>query len=44
MASWVKTYGVDGIDVDYEDMQAMNKQDGSAENWLIAYTTVSRTG
>ncbi|KAF8304365.1 glycoside hydrolase [Clavulina sp. PMI_390] len=43
MASWVKTYGLDGIDVDYEDFGAMNKQDGSAENWLATFTTTLRS-
>ncbi|KAF8304366.1 glycoside hydrolase [Clavulina sp. PMI_390] len=43
MAAWVKTYGVDGIDVDYEDLAAMNKQDGSAETWLATFTTTLRS-
>ncbi|KAF8313992.1 glycoside hydrolase family 18 protein, partial [Clavulina sp. PMI_390] len=43
MASWVKTYGLDGIDVDYEDFGAMNKQDGSAETWLATFTNTLRS-
>lgn len=31
MAAWVKTYGLDGLDVDYEDFNAINAQDGKAE-------------
>lgn len=38
MAAWVKTYTLDGIDVDYEDMTAMNKADGAAEV-LFLYPT-----
>ncbi|KAH8109501.1 chitinase [Phellopilus nigrolimitatus] len=30
MATWVKQYGLDGIDVDYEDLAAMNAGDGKA--------------
>ncbi|KAF9074616.1 glycoside hydrolase superfamily [Rhodocollybia butyracea] len=43
MAAWVKQYGVDGIDVDYEDTTAMNKGDGKAEQWIIDFTTALRT-
>jgi hypothetical protein len=35
-------YDLDGIDVDYEDFPAMNRGDGSAENWLITFTTELR--
>ncbi|KAF8334535.1 glycoside hydrolase [Amanita rubescens] len=38
MAEWVKKYQLDGIDVDYEDLDAFNAGDGSAENWLITFT------
>lgn len=31
MAAWVKQYGLDGIDVDYEDFNAINAADGKAE-------------
>jgi hypothetical protein len=31
MAEWVKQYQLDGIDVDYEDFDAFNAGDGSAE-------------
>ncbi|KIL69269.1 glycoside hydrolase family 18 protein [Amanita muscaria Koide BX008] len=37
-AGWVKTNQLDGIDIDYEDLNAFEKGDGSAENWLIAFT------
>lgn len=30
-AKWVKKYQLDGIDVDYEDFDAINAGDGSAE-------------
>ncbi|KAJ4474881.1 putative chitinase [Lentinula aciculospora] len=42
MAAWVKQYGVDGIDVDYEDSAAMNKADGKAEQWIIDFTNALR--
>lgn len=41
-AAFVKQYGYQGIDVDYEDMSAMNKQNGKAEQWLIDYTNALR--
>ncbi|KAF8315343.1 glycoside hydrolase family 18 protein, partial [Clavulina sp. PMI_390] len=41
-AAWIKQYGLQGIDVDYEDMSAMNKQNNGAENWLIEYTNELR--
>ncbi|KAJ7469346.1 glycoside hydrolase family 18 protein [Mycena galericulata] len=37
MAQWVKEYGVDGIDVDYEDYMAM--WNGTSEQWVIDFTT-----
>jgi hypothetical protein len=43
MAAWVKEYDVDGIDVDYEDETAMNKGDGSAENWIIEFNNALRS-
>ncbi|PIL36385.1 hypothetical protein GSI_00073 [Ganoderma sinense ZZ0214-1] len=42
MAQWVKTNGLDGIDVDYEDLTAMNKGDGAAEKWVSDFTTTLR--
>ncbi|KAI1793544.1 glycoside hydrolase [Ganoderma leucocontextum] len=33
MAKFIKTQKLDGIDVDYEDLAAMNKGDGKAEAW-----------
>ncbi|KAF8552690.1 glycoside hydrolase family 18 protein [Imleria badia] len=38
MAAWVIQYGVQGIDVDYEDFSAFNHNGGIAETWLINYT------
>ncbi|KAF8888123.1 glycoside hydrolase family 18 protein [Infundibulicybe gibba] len=38
MAGWVKQYNLDGIDVDYEDLDAFNSGSGQAENWLISFT------
>ncbi|KAI0731318.1 glycoside hydrolase [Earliella scabrosa] len=43
MAAWVKEFGLDGIDVDYEDFNAMDKSDGSAESWIAAFTKQLRT-
>ncbi|KAJ3912519.1 putative chitinase [Lentinula edodes] len=43
MAKWVQDNNVDGIDVDYEDLNAMNAQDGKAEQWLIDFTNALRT-
>ena len=36
-------YNLDGVDVDYEDFNAFDKGDGSAEKWLIAFTTALRS-
>ncbi|KAF8634561.1 hypothetical protein AX17_004151 [Amanita inopinata Kibby_2008] len=41
-AAWVKQYNLDGIDVDYEDFNAFDKGDGSAESWLITFTQTLR--
>lgn len=35
LAAWVKQYNLDGVDVDYEDMTAMNND--QAEVWLITF-------
>ncbi|KAF8553089.1 glycoside hydrolase family 18 protein [Imleria badia] len=43
MAAWVTQYGLNGIDVDYEDFTAFNSGGGSAESWLISYTQQLRT-
>ncbi|KAI1792511.1 glycoside hydrolase family 18 protein [Ganoderma leucocontextum] len=40
LASFVQTYGLDGVDVDYEDFNAMDG--GTAEAWLITFTTQLR--
>ena len=41
MASWVKQYNLDGIDVDYEDFNAVNA--GTAANWLSTFTSALRS-
>jgi len=43
MAAWVKKYDLDGVDVDYEDLNAMNQQNGEAEQWLTTFTQQLRT-
>ncbi|GLB41931.1 putative glycosyl hydrolase 18 family protein [Lyophyllum shimeji] len=40
MAGFVKQYNLDGIDVDYEDFDAM--QAGKAEDWLSTFTSTLR--
>ncbi|KAJ7155373.1 glycoside hydrolase family 18 protein [Mycena crocata] len=42
MANWVIQFGLDGIDVDYEDFNAFDAGDGKAEAWLISFTTQLR--
>ncbi|KAH9892470.1 glycoside hydrolase [Cubamyces lactineus] len=42
MAQWVLDNQLDGIDVDYEDLSAMNARDGSAEQWLVTFTQTLR--
>ncbi|ESK96512.1 glycoside hydrolase family 18 protein [Moniliophthora roreri MCA 2997] len=42
MAAWVKQYDLDGVDIDYEDFNAMNAGDGSAETWLADFTRQMR--
>lgn len=37
MAAWVRQYQLDGIDVDYEDLDAFAKGDGSAEVRLLHF-------
>jgi chitinase len=43
MAQFVKQWGLDGIDIDFEDFNAINSGTGSAENWLIAFTNQLRS-
>ncbi|KZP07837.1 carbohydrate-binding module family 5 protein [Athelia psychrophila] len=43
LAAWVKEYDMDGVDVDFEDLAAFNGGTGSAENWLITFTTELRS-
>lgn len=40
LAAFVKTYNLDGVDIDYEDSNAFNT--GVAEAWLITFQTVLR--
>ncbi|WWC92982.1 uncharacterized protein L201_007946 [Kwoniella dendrophila CBS 6074] len=35
LAQWVKQYGLDGVDIDYEDMPAMNS--AKAVAWLVTF-------
>ena len=42
MAKWIIANDLDGIDVDYEDFDAINAQDGKAEQWLITFTKTLR--
>ncbi|KAG1880906.1 glycoside hydrolase family 18 protein [Suillus subluteus] len=43
MAAWVIEYGLQGVDVDYEDFAAFDAGTGSAEQWLGNFTTQLRT-
>jgi len=43
MAAWVLQYDLDGVDVDYEDFNAINAGDGKAEAWLATFTKQLRT-
>ncbi|KAF4610520.1 hypothetical protein D9613_006969 [Agrocybe pediades] len=43
MAAWVKQFNLDGIDVDYEDFDAINAGDGKAEAWVASFTKQLRT-
>jgi chitinase len=42
LADFALQVGVDGVDIDYEDLDAMNKKDGSAEKWLITFMKTLR--
>ncbi|KAJ7066616.1 glycoside hydrolase family 18 protein [Mycena amicta] len=42
MANWVIQFSLDGIDVDYEDFNPFDAGNGSAESWLITFTTQLR--
>ncbi|CDO75671.1 Glycoside Hydrolase Family 18 protein [Trametes cinnabarina] len=42
MAQWVLDNELDGVDVDYEDLNAMDAQDGKAEKWLVTFTETLR--
>ncbi|PIL25116.1 hypothetical protein GSI_13005 [Ganoderma sinense ZZ0214-1] len=41
LATFVKAYGLDGVDVDYEDVNAMVV--GTAEKWVITFTKQLRS-
>ncbi|TBU23822.1 chitinase [Dichomitus squalens] len=41
-AQFVLTNQLDGIDVDYEDLDAINKGDGAAEAWVTTFTSTLR--
>ncbi|KAH9852021.1 glycoside hydrolase [Lenzites betulinus] len=43
MAAWVKQFDLDGIDVDYEDFNAIDASDGKAEAWIATFTQQLRT-
>ncbi|KIK62368.1 carbohydrate-binding module family 5 protein [Collybiopsis luxurians FD-317 M1] len=42
VAAAVIQYDLDGVDIDYEDFDSFNRKDGSAEAWLISFTTQLR--
>jgi chitinase len=42
LAAFVLEYNLDGVDIDYEDFDAMNAQNGSAETWLTTFTETLR--
>lgn len=42
IAAFVIQYGLDGADIDYEDLDAMDAGTGAAEQWLIDFTTELR--
>ncbi|KAG2050983.1 glycoside hydrolase family 18 protein [Suillus hirtellus] len=42
LAAFVLEYDLDGVDIDYEDFDAMNAENGSAEDWLTTFTQVLR--
>ncbi|KAF9244465.1 glycoside hydrolase family 18 protein [Melanogaster broomeanus] len=43
MAAWVIQYGLQGVDIDYEDFAAFNAGTGAAEQWLGNFTQQLRT-
>ncbi|KAL5521082.1 hypothetical protein ACEPAG_9004 [Sanghuangporus baumii] len=43
MAQWVIDHDLDGIDVDYEDFNAMDLRNGRAEKWVITFTKALRS-
>ena len=43
MANWVIAYGMDGIDVDWEETALARARAGVGEQWLVTFTQVLRT-
>ena len=43
MSQWVIDNGLDGIDVDYEDQDALASSDGEAVEWIITFTKTLRS-
>ncbi|KAG2075692.1 glycoside hydrolase family 18 protein [Suillus decipiens] len=44
LTAFVLEYNLDGVDIDYEDFDAMNAENGSAEDWLTTFTETLREG
>jgi chitinase len=42
MAAWVKQYDLDGIDIDYEDFDAVGSNLNHAAEWLSTFTSTLR--
>ncbi|KAG1822394.1 hypothetical protein EV424DRAFT_1346603 [Suillus variegatus] len=42
LADYVLEYDIDGVDVDYADIYAMDAENGSAEIWLTTFTIAFR--
>ena len=42
MASFVRGNDLDGIDVDYEEMELMRTQAGTGETWVVTFTQALR--
>ena len=42
MSHFVRHNHLDSIDVDYEDLDAMNRGDGAAEDWVVKFTQTLR--
>jgi chitinase len=42
LATFVRDNMLDGVDVDYEDLDGMNAKNGRSEQWLIDFTRALR--